>query len=164
MAKLLPLASITRMSDMRNYALAEAADASSKCPAAYADYSQAIQILDTYATFEGTALEITYVELARQAILDARKTWYAVGCPDPNASSPEPKTTSVTPVAPSEIPSAVQSALGFGTIGQFLLVGGALFAAMLVFGKKSLKTAKKSAPKRRRRTTVRRVVRRRRRR
>lgn len=154
MAKLLPLASITRMSDMRNYALAEAADASSKCPAAYSDYNKALQILDTYSTFAGTALEITYVELARQAILEARNTWYAVGCSDPKVSSPEP-ATAVAPPATVDVPEAVVSAMGFGNIGQFLLVGGALFAAMLVFSKKQ--------PKRGRKTMKRRVVRRRRR-
>lgn len=157
MAKLLPLASITTMADMRNYALAEAADASSKCPAAYSDYNKAIQILDTYSSLGGTALEITYVELARQAILEARNTWYAVGCSDPKVSSPEPSSPPSGAITPAEVPGAVVAAMGFGNIGQFLLVGGALFAAMLVFSKKP-KGKGKQAPARRP------VVRRRRRR
>jgi hypothetical protein len=144
------------MSDMRNYALAEAADASSKCPAAYSDYNKALQILDTYATFAGTALEITYVELARQAILEARNTWYAVGCSDPKVSSPEPSSPPSGAITPAEVPGAVVAAMGFGNIGQFLLVGGALFAAMLVFSKKPPKGRGRKPAKRR-------VVRRRRR-
>ena len=147
---------------MRRYAQAEAADAASKCPAAYNDYNKAIQILDAYSTFEGTALEITYVELARQAILEARQTWYQVGCADPNAASPEPSAPASTyqPVTPASVPSAVQSAVGFGNIGKFLLVGGALFAAMLVFSKppsgSKMKTAKKRTPAKRRIVTRRR--------
>jgi hypothetical protein len=143
------------MSDMRNYALAEAADASVKCPAAYSDYNIALQLLDGYAAYAGTALEITAVEQARQAIKTARNTWYQVNCPDPKVVSPEPKSggggTAALPA--SAVPKAVVSAMGFGNIGQFLLVGGALFAAMLVFSKK---------PKGRK--PARRVVRRRRRR
>jgi hypothetical protein len=40
--------------------------------------------------------------------------------------------------------------MGFGNIGQFLLVGGALFAAMLVFSKKPKGKGKKTARRRRR--------------
>lgn len=138
MAKLKPLASITTFRDMRAYVLSEAKDAASKCPAAYGEYNKAIQILDTYATFEGTVHELTYVETARLALLEARKTWYAVGCTDPNAASPEP-ARDVGPVIPDN--SIVPAGMG-----SILLIGGALFAAMIVFGKK--KPARKATKKR----------------
>jgi hypothetical protein len=169
MAKLLPLDSITRMSDMRAYANAEAAVAAEKCPGAYNDYMKAIQILDTYSTFEGTSLEITYVELSRQAVKDARKTWYAIGCPDPKVVSPEPSTTTPQPKTPPQIsPAAIAPGAGAGNLAKFLLAGGALFVVMMVFAKDKKKPRRKTTrrrtrktPTRRRRTTGKRVVRRR---
>jgi len=151
MAKLLPLASINTMADMRNYALAEAADAAAKCPAAYNDYLTAINTLDRFASYAGTMLESTYVEQARREILVARQTWHAVSCPDPNVASPEPKSAASGAITPAQVPGAVVSAMGFGNIGQFLLVGGALFAAMLVFSKKPKGRGKSRKPVVRRR-------------
>jgi hypothetical protein len=150
MAKLLPLASIYTMADMRNYALAEAADAASKCPAAYNEYYDAIRLLDTYSEYAGGPYEISAVQQARDAVLKARQTWHSVNCPDPTVASPEPKSASSSVITPAQVPGAVVSAMGFGNIGQFLLVGGALFAAMLVFSKKPKGKGKKTARRRRR--------------
>lgn len=161
---LLPLASITKMSDMRAYANAERNIAASKCPGAYSDYSKALDILDTYSTFEGSALEITYVELARQAIYEARQTWYAVGCPDPQTFTPESTgaatvDTEVMPAPPlttSSTQAAVIPGTESGNLAKFLLAGAALFVVMMVFAKdkpkrkRVIKSKARKVPKRKR--------------
>jgi hypothetical protein len=148
---LLPLASITKMSDMRAYVNAERNVAASKCPGAYGDYSNALDILDTYSTFEGTALELTYVELAREAIYEARKTWYAIGCPDPKTFVPESTSTAaaaaVVPAPPLTTPATQAAVAPGGNLAKILLAGGALFVMMMVFAKD--KSKKRAAPKKR---------------
>ena len=147
---LLPLASITKMSDMRAYANAERNVAASKCPGAYGDYSKALDILNTYSTFEGSALEITYVELARQAIYEARRTWYAIGCPDPKTFAPESTSTAaaaVVPAPPLTTPAIQAAVAPGGNLAKILLAGGAFFVMMMVFAKD--KPKKRAAPKKR---------------
>lgn len=148
MAKLLPLASITKMSDMRAYAMAERAVAGEKCPGAYNDYSKALSILDANARYEGTDSEATWVAAARDAILEARKTWYAIGCPDPKVVSPEPSKPLVT--TPAAAAAAVAPG---GDMAKFLLAGGVLFVVMMAFAKEEPKkrkyTPRKKTTKRR---------------
>jgi len=152
----LELNSITRMSDMMTYAKAEAAVAAQQCPGAYNDYMEAVRILEANAKYEGTSLEATWVDAARQAILEARKTWYAIGCSAPTSGSSA--SVSVVSKSPVQIPVTSTSASMAGSeLAKFLLAGGALFVIMLAFAKEP--------PKRRtytkRKTTKRRTTRRR---
>jgi hypothetical protein len=159
MAKLKPLNEITEMYDMQDYIRAEAAVAAEKCPGAYNAYQDAARILEANSRYAGTSLQSTYVQMAREAVLKARQTWYAIGCPDPKVVSPEPassKSTSTTKTTTASMTSGE----GFGNIAKFLLAGGALFVIMMVFAKEP-KKAKRKTPAKRRRTTGRRVVRRR---
>ena len=150
------LANIRTLAAVRTYAQAEAKDAATQCPAAYSDYQKAVTIANSYMTFAGTALEITYVETVRQAILAARQTWYAAGCPGLEAA--EIKTVQETEVP--ETGGSVQAGLGGSGIGTFLLVGAGVFGLLYLLdkgrkgkGKTSARrktTRRKAAPRRRR--------------
>lgn len=147
------LDSITTLVEVKAYAQAEAADAASQCPAAHGDYQKAIQIADTYMTFAGTALEITYVETVRQAIKQARQTWYAVGCSaPPTIEAATPSGQSSQSVAPTYVEGSV---LG-GSAGKLLLVGGAVFGLLYLLDKKRKGKGKKSSRPRKRVTRRRR--------
>jgi hypothetical protein len=148
------LENITTLAEIKQYALAEAADAQRQCPAVYNNYLSAANTADAYATFAGTAIEISYVETARQQILAARQAWYDAGCTAPGTIVTG-QTTAPPPVAPP-----VQAGLGGGGIGTLLLVGAGVFGLLYLLDKgrkgKGRKTSarrkstRRAAPRRRR--------------
>ena len=143
------LASITTVNDVYAYASAEAADAAKKCPAAYQDYSDAVAIATEGMTqvFVDPSSESDYVNRTRDAIQKARQTWYAAGCADPNAG-----TASSSSGGGNVVTASVAG--GGGGMKTIWLAIGALFGAMLLFGKKGkpgLLNKKRRSSKRRRR-------------
>lgn len=149
---------ITTLTEVRAYAAAEAADASKQCPAAYNDYKNAVDMVAGYMTFAGTALEITYVEMIRQMIKNARNTWYAVGCAAPASAITEQASVQTAEPVPDNAGAAM--AIGGGA-SNYILIIAALGAAIWYFGSKKKGTTKSKAKAKR--TTRRRVARRRRR-
>lgn len=146
---------ITTLTEIRAYAAAEAADAAKQCPAAYNDYKTAVDMVAGYTTWAGTALEITYVEMIRQMIKNARNTWYAVGCAAPSSDI---VAASVQTAEPVDSSGGAAMAIGGGASNYVLLIA-ALGAAIWYFGSKKKGSTKSKA----KRTTRRRTVRRRRR-
>lgn len=67
------LDSTARMAVIQLYAESEMKDIGDKCPEARNYYNKALDILNKYSEYEGTALEATYANAARQYVLKARK-------------------------------------------------------------------------------------------
>jgi hypothetical protein len=158
-----PLATITTLPDILAYAQAEARDAASQCPGAYADYNAAVQTALQWnaarSSLDATA-EQKWVETVRQLIYGARETWYNVGC----ANLPEPETRTggvVAPPSSATQPPPVQAGLGGGNIGTLLLVGAGVFGLLYLLDKGRKGKGRKTSA--RRKTTRRRAASRRRR-
>lgn len=61
------------MSDIKHYAISEMNSIGKECPKALKYYNKALEILNNYSEYEGTALEATYANAARQYVIRARK-------------------------------------------------------------------------------------------
>lgn len=156
---MLPLAQITKVVDVLAYAQAEANDAAKQCPAAYTDYQTAVAAAVTAQTMLATtglaadpSWELAQVQIVRDGILAARKTWYAAGCAPPTSGGGGIEPAALQTTAPVDAGGG-QAAAGFmpsSGIGTFLIVGGLVLGALAFFGKKG------SGPRRGRRKASRR--------
>lgn len=152
-----PLASITTLRDVIAYAKGSATTAAKKCPAVAAKYSEAASLGASYLTFENTTLEISYVEMVRQMILDTNKAWYSAGCASPGGGAEAEPAAAITTTedaaaaeAEAGVPGAQQGNI-LGTSGWIWMAAGAGALLYFAFAKKGKKRTKRNPCRSRRR-------------
>jgi len=154
-----PLASITTLSAVGQYAAAEMAVAATKCPVVVAAYQAAIDIANagatTIANNPGTD-ETGFVDGVKAQIAVARKAWYANGCASPTTGAAAASTTEDAIVV--DIQSLTESAGGGGasTGGISWLWIGLLVAGAFILGPKLFKSSPAKAKPKKRKATKRR--------